>query len=179
MFEFLKERNRRRFYKTVKTSAVPVFLNIREVASASFVCRVRNAEDIAELQDVTALFKKMNLPYQGVAVVPNKVECNLPDNFTAVTAESLNWWGAIANKEVESAVSGERDLLVVYNPQGNFTLDYITVKSGAKFKVGVCNNPKVPYNLVVEPVGGETSPAEFLKEVIRYLSIINKESEEE
>lgn len=179
MFAFFKERNRKKFLQSVKRVTEPIFLNLKDIETIGFAIKADTAADFAHLGEILEYLGSLKKGIKGVVVSLKSSGVALPDNVLQITSKQLNWWGGVKDMSMEKYLRGKCDLFISLNPKGDFTLDFITAKSDSKFIVGMTNNPKVPYNFVLEPVGEGISYVDYLKQLFHYLSEINKVSDGE
>ncbi|MCF7568184.1 hypothetical protein L3X37_07385 [Sabulilitoribacter arenilitoris] len=91
-------------------------------------------------------------------------ECYSPKDF--------GWKGRIKNIELQSFLNTKFDTLISYYTKDDLELKFLTVKSKAKFKIGILQTDARLNDLIIK-----TSLKEFdvfKAEVYKYLTILNK-----
>lgn len=103
-----------------------------------------------------------------------------------VGKRNFNWLGIpVAGKdgaqmeEIGEFFSHHFDLFVNLNRNGSFILDFLALKADTKCLVGMHNNTKVPYSMVVEPGKGDFSYADYINGLLNYLRTINSRADEQ
>ena len=120
-------------------------------------------------QDISS---KFNIDVSNVASVILKTKQGSESNFkNELTEKDFSLFGKLKNDEIEKLVQSEFDLLLNYVDDNQF-LNYITVFSKSKFKVGFKTNQKQLFDL---EIAIEQNNVElFHVELMKYLKILNK-----
>ncbi len=88
--------------------------------------------------------------------------------------KDINWYGKPNNQFVKDFIERDFDILINLSLNDNYTLQYISGLSKAKFKVGTSNkNNSEFYDFLFElPI--HTKLSEYIKQIEYYLTLINK-----
>ncbi len=188
LFTLLKSRIRKRRLAQFRTNATPVFLNLQQVGSMAFLFKLEGEADAEAVKEIHNVLKETNIPLKGVIVEVSKsfkdevMRGNFIEDFCKenkllfIGKNELNWLGIpLMNSEVDEFLGATYDLLISFNDNGNFSLEYLATRAQARYMVGMENKPNMPYNIVFEQsIGhkGEHASAEYMKQLLAYLQNI-------
>lgn len=96
----------------------------------------------------------------------------LPDTNT-LTVRDINWWGLPKPEKTEDFLNIQFDILFNIATQQNLILDYLTLISKAKFKVGSTDNESNFFDLNIN-IEKKDDAIYLVKQQIFYLVQLNK-----
>ncbi len=179
MLNWFKEYCRKRYVARFKRSSDTSFINLKELSSVAFVFGVDSAEAVDELVEVCRYLKGKGLEFKGLAVETSKGILKKEDlkewkELGAVAFEKLSWIGIPDDSQIKDFFAGKYDLFVNFNPNGNFTLDYIFANyATSPMRAGMANDERMPYNLVVQGKEKEILPVlQYLEQIFHYLNLM-------
>ncbi len=103
-------------------------------------------------------------------IFKNKLEKETESN-NDLNENDFSLFCKIKNKIIKKIIDSEFDLLLNYD-DNNLFLNYLTVLSKARFKVGFANSDKRLFNLMIADERNDSSV--FNAELKKYLKILNK-----
>ncbi len=187
LFTLLKSRIRKRRLAQFRAGGNPVFLNLRQVRNITFLFKLECDGDVGAAKGIINELNSTGIPVKGVVVEVSKIfkdeqqriefsaEVCEPCGVVFIGKKELNWLGIpVAGKE-KNVLEGDNDLLIAFNDNGNFTLEYLVTRAKGKCIVGMENKPNLPYNVVFENSiahKGEHASAEYVKHLLEYLKNI-------
>jgi hypothetical protein len=163
--------------RVARSSRIMVYRSFREVKSIGVVWNASKHEDFQSLAKFHQRMQERNIDVKIFGYYNGK---NLPDQFTAIryltcirNAET-NLFYIPESREAQSFISNKFDILIDINFDKVFSLIYVTMLSGAAFKVGLFESEESnsPFDLMMnikKPVNIE----DYLKQVVQYLEMIN------
>lgn len=99
-------------------------------------------------------------------------DSNPASEANSLTTDDLNWWGIPKPEKVGDFIDLELDVLLCLAAEKNLAVDYITVLSKAKFKIGSSESDDSYFDLNIKI--GQNKDAMFLaKQQIFYLAQLN------
>lgn len=93
------------------------------------------------------------------------------DSDKFLTENNFNWFGKIKNEYIQDLVNSEFDLLINLSTN-NLLLDYLTVTSKARFKVGFSSADNRLYDFMITVDNKDLTV--FSRELKKYLEILSK-----
>jgi|AntAceMinimDraft_17_1070374.scaffolds.fasta_scaffold03605_4 hypothetical protein len=100
-------------------------------------------------------------------------------SFDFFTIKDLNWYHKPSNNFVNDFVKEEYDIIIDFCSEDSFPVQYITVLSKAKFKVGrYGKNHRDIYDMMIE-TDKEITLEQYIKQVTHYLTILNPKKNEQ
>lgn len=169
----------------------PVFLNLGNVKSIGFICCAETVDDIDEVNQITEEISKTGIPFSGLLVEGATLFKDEPlreefaeqcrqGNIVYVPKNQFNWVGELAwqenadaGAEINEFFSNHYDLFINLNKNSNFSVDYLTLRADADFIVGMQNNPKMPFSLVLECKKEDFSYSRYLQGLFAFLTQVN------
>lgn len=116
--------------------------------------------------------KKLNIDISKVTTVFFKTKQESDASYKYELAESdFSLFGKLKNEAIEKLIQSDFDLLLNYT-NDNLYLNYLTAFSSARFKVGLEDNQKELFDLMIN-VDKENVEL-FHNELVKYLKILNK-----
>lgn len=116
-------------------------------------------------------FNKEQVIFRGFCVFEEGIN-PLPDTNT-VTVQDLNWLGFPKHEKIDDFISFNFDVLLNISLNQNLALDYITLLSKAKFKVGSTRNETNYFDLNIN-IGKKDDTMYLVEQQIFYLAQLNK-----
>ena len=105
--------------------------------------------------------------------IPDEIKLLKDYDITPIENLHLNWIGLPTSVDLDNFLDRDFDLFIDFNPNNNFTLEYITREIKAKCIVGMQNNIRTRANIVFDGEGGlPLSYDNFLNQTFHYLSVI-------
>jgi hypothetical protein len=115
-------------------------------------------------------FKRQQAIFRGFCVFEETAN-PLPDTNT-ITTHDLTWLGFPKPEKVEDFLNLEFDVLFNVALEQNFVLDYMTLFSKAKFKVGTSESESNFFDLNIK-IGEKNDSIYLAKQQIFYLAQLN------
>ena len=197
MLKLVKDHFRRKALKealaerSAKQNGQQIFLNFGEISSVGFLYALESDDDFDTLSQIIEEFRRWGIQFKGLVIEGTKLfkndalreeyaqEC-LEDGVTFVPQSLLNWVGVMAwqesadaGAEIDEFFSNHFDLFVSLNQKQNFTVDYLTMRADADFIVGMHNNPKLPFTLVIENSKEDFSYTQYISSLFSFLKQVN------
>lgn len=197
MLRLIKEHYRNKALKEAmavrkaKNLNNPVFLNLGNVKSIGFICCAETVDEIDEVNQITEEISKTGIKFSGLLVEGATLFKDDPlreefvqqcsqENIVFVPKSQFNWIGELAwqenadaGAEINEFFSNHYDLFINLNRNSNFSVDYLTLRADADFIVGMHNNPKMPFSLVLECNKEGFSYSRFLSGLFAFLEKVN------
>ena len=184
MIGFIKEYKRKKLLASVQRVQHPVLLNFKDVhvLGILFVANSQNA--MAEAVELFEALGNLNVRFSGAVVECGKcfrnhaarneyIEFCNSHNVDFISKGAVNWVGQPHDKAAPQLDGKRFNLFLVMNLGNSFTVDYLTQKVEADCIVGMHNNRRMPYTLVMEPAAGDFSYSRYLEGVFDFLKKVN------
>lgn len=153
------------------------YSNINQIRSIGIVWDASKTSDFPNLSRFYQKMHDRNIDVRILGYFPGK---ELPDQYTAlryfscIRKNEINIFYVPSSNEAELFIKTPFDILIDLNFDRIFTLNYISILSSAKFKVGLFDSDSSSsvFDLMMEikkPVQIEN----YLTQVIHYLEMIN------
>lgn len=153
-------------------------LNINDTRSIGIHYDANDEEIYSKVDNLYKYFTSMNIKVNTLGYVKYKQiphYCIPKLTFNYYKKNEINWYYKPQNNFVKEFTESEFDLLIDLDFSANYSGKYIVATSKAKTKVGVYNDDfQNFYDLMFSINEKELSIGEFIKQLIHYLSIINK-----
>jgi hypothetical protein len=128
--------------------------------------------------------EKLQIPFCGAVVEAGKcfrnaaardeyIEFCSGHNIEFIPKASLDWVGKPADSAAAQFVGKHFNLFLALNNCNCFAVDYLTQLVDADCIVGMNNNSRMPYALVVEPASGDFSYGSYLNGLFYFLKNVN------
>jgi hypothetical protein len=130
----------------------------------------------ADMNKIAALLKtiatKYKLQLHTVIYFDDKLEMNVLSTEREIwfSDKACNWFGKPKMTDIDNFIDERFDILVDLSTKTYFSLQYISIKSKADFKIGRISEESVPYDLVI--TGCDTEKC-FMEKLEFYLQKIN------
>ena len=138
------------------------FIPLKDLRSAMVVMDGTEPQCMQYGEKVEAFFKDNNIRTSFVYIDLRKISKGV-EVFVrgegVITRKDLSMAGIPKMKRTGKLFSGDVDLLVNLRDSGDFTGDFISKVSKAKFKIGVCPYPGNPFDLVITARSGAEDEA--------------------
>ncbi|MFK5878616.1 MAG: hypothetical protein QM478_03865 [Flavobacteriaceae bacterium] len=115
--------------------------------------------------------KKLNIDVSKATTIFFKTNQDISNYECELIDKGFSLFGKIKNEKIVKLVLSEFDLLLNYT-NDNLYLNYVTVFSKAKFKVGLKANQQEIFDLIIDV--DKNNVDLFHSELIKYLKILNK-----
>lgn len=127
--------------------------------------------DIKFFEDLS---KKMGVRQEAYRIIgyQNRIEKNENYEMPVFNMKTLGWNGVLSNPELDDILKGKYDLLINFYKKSNLSLQFMSSMANAGFRMGIGNENTDFNHLVIE--SDVNNLPEFKKELIKYLSILNK-----
>lgn len=197
MLRLIKEHFRKRSIKEAAAARAarnldtPVFLNLGNVKSIGFICSAESIDDLDQVNQITEEIAKTGIPYKGLLVEGVTLFKDEPlreefaqqcsnGNIVFVPRNQFNWLGELAwqenadaGAEINDFFASHFNLFINLNKNSNFSVDYLTLRANADFIVGMHNNPKMPFSLILDCGNEEFSYSRYLLGLFDFLGKVN------
>jgi len=126
--------------------------------------------------DTIKIFQDQKLRVQALGFIKQK---NYPVYFqpriffNIFTLKDLNWYGKPSATSIYNFIKMDFDILIDIGPNNEYTLQYMSGLSKAKFKVGRYHANNEPYYDLMINVDKKPGTKHYVEQVIYYLSLIN------
>lgn len=181
MFSFVKNSIRRRVLKGVEPfrGAKQEFPQIDKISCLGVLCKVESIADVEAFGEMVQFLKGFGR-LDGAVLEGKKCfgsraartefeEFCKAENILFLPKGCTDWKGIPQNTALADFYIQERDLMITLNPDIDFTLDYIAVRSASHFTTAVHSSNMVPYNLVLEPGKDSLSFKEYVEKLLGYI----------
>ncbi len=168
--------------KVFKTNSnqkyVNKLLNVRQVAVSSLkmnsVGVILNMNEFSDFDAFRTYFKTLGISpakTKIIAFVEDAKDAN-PLWDTYFNPKDFGWRGKINNVDLQSFINTEFDVLISYYTRESLELKLITAASKANFKVGLIQDDKRMFDLMIDV---KTKDFQLFKiELKKYLTVLNK-----
>jgi hypothetical protein len=116
-------------------------------------------------------FKKEQVIFKGFCVFEDEI--NPPPDKNSLAVNDLNWLGFPKPEKINDFTSVNFDVLFNITPNQNLILDYITLVSKAKFKVGCSTSDSNYFDLNIN-IDKKDDTMYLVEQQIFYLAQLNK-----
>lgn len=150
-----------------------IAINNREISDKIIVSvAILITEEISSIIDIQKeVEKKLNV--RNCKIFKFRPFNKLNDvSFEHFSDKDVNWQGKIDNVNLQSFLDQSFDLLISFYDKKNLYLEYATLQSKAKFKVGFTNINQSLFDVEIASRAEEYSI--FLSELNTYLKILKK-----
>lgn len=153
-------------------------LNARQVAVSNLkmnsVGVILNMNEFSDFDAFRTYFKTLGISpakTKIIAFVDDIKEAN-PLWDTYFNPKDFGWKGKIKNIDLQSFIDTKFDVLISYYTNESLELKLITAASKANFKVGLTQNDRRVYDLMIDV---KTKDIQLFKtELKKYLTVLNK-----
>lgn len=118
-------------------------------------------------------FNKEQVIFRGFCVFEQDI--NPLSDTNTLTRKDLNWLGLPKPEKIDDFTTMKFDILLNIALSQNLVLDYITLLSNAKFKVGTSQNETNYFDLNIN-IGKKDDTMYLVEQQIFYLAQLNKTS---
>ena len=153
-------------------------LNARQVAVSNMkmnsVGVILNMNEFSDFDAFRAYFKALGISpakTKIIAFVDDAKDAN-PLWDTYFNPKDFGWKGKIKNIDLQSFIDTKFDVLISYYTNESIELKLITAASKANFKVGLTQDDKRVYDLIIDVKTKEIQL--FKTELKKYLTVLNK-----
>lgn len=154
-------------------------LNMDSIHSVGILTNPGNSKELNEYEQVVQLFQNIKKKVFPYIYIDKKAEIILSadkkDNLVFLTKANFNWLGKPkAEDELFEFQNKEFDILIDLSFSPIFGLQYLFVASKAHLKISPIAAFGESYSDFTLSIPAEQGKDFFVKEIIRYLQIINK-----
>lgn len=153
-------------------------LNARQVAVSNVkmnsVGVILNMNEFSDFDAFRNYFKELGIlssKIKIIAFVNDAKEAN-PLWDTYFNPKDFGWKGKINNVDLQSFIDTKFDVLISYYTQESLELKLITAASKANFKVGLIQDDKRVFDLMIDVKTKQIQL--FISELTKYLHVLNK-----
>lgn len=165
-----KYANKKLQKKEAEIQRKPEIPNLDTIKKVGVIWHPEQKEAFHYLQEY---FSKKQVIFRSLCVYNEKNEMAIDSN--SIILKDLNWWGFPKPGIIDSFAEMQFDLLLNISLEQNLALDYITLTTQAKFKIGWSPNEKNYFDLNINIV--QNQDALYLaKQQIFYLGQLNKKT---
>ena len=135
---------------------------------------ILNLKEFPDFEAIRTYLKTLGIKSNKTKIIAF-VEDEKDINFhweTYFTPKDFGWKGKINNIDLSTFVETEFDALLSFYKDDVLELNLITAQSKANFKIGLSNNDRRLYDLIID-----VKPSEFTlfkNELNKYLTVLNK-----
>jgi hypothetical protein len=145
----------------------PVLPNVKTIKHIGVMWHPTQKEAYQYLREY---FNKEQVIFRGFCIFEDEV--NPQQNSNALTTSDLAWIGLPRLEKIDEFISIQFDLLISLSLQQNMVLDYITLLSKAKFKVGSALSETNYFDLNIN-IGENHDSMYLVEQQIFYLAQLN------
>ncbi|WP_323787830.1 DUF6913 domain-containing protein [Psychroserpens sp.] len=153
-------------------------LNARQVAVSNMKMKsvgvILNMNEFSDFDAFRNYFNQLGISQSKIkiiAFVEDAKDAN-PLWDTYFNPKDFGWKGKIKNVDLQSFIDTKFDVLISYYTNDSLELKLITAASNANFKVGLSQEDKRMYDLMINV---KTKQIElFISELTKYLHVLNK-----
>lgn len=149
-----------------------------KVKNISFIFDFEEEEVLEAVKILTTYALNKKIPYSGISVNLGKStfpQTVMNHNIRLLVKNELSYLKTPKGDMIEKFLTDPTDLFIDLTPSYNYTLFYLAHSINASFKVGRYQHEMNPYDLVISPGSRSNSPAEYVRQVIHYLTTIKSE----
>jgi len=153
-------------------------LNARQVAVSNMkmnsVGVILNMNEFSDFDAFRNYFKELGISpakTKIIAFVEDATDAN-PLWDTYFNPKDFGWKGKINNVDLQSFIDTKFDVLISYYKKESLELKLITAASKANFKVGLTQDDKRMYDLMIDVNTKQINL--FISELTKYLHVLNK-----
>lgn len=184
MLRLIKEHKRKKLLQSMQKQQHFVIPNLKDVKTVGVLFAANSQQAMEEAQAVVSELEKLQIPFCGAVVEAGKcfrnaaardeyIEFCRGHNIEFIPKASLDWVGKPADSAAAQFVGKHFNLFLALNNCNCFSVDYLTQLVDADCIVGMNNNSRMPYALVVEPASGEFSYSSYLNGLFDFLKNVN------
>lgn len=170
ILKVLKKKSNLKYINRLLSSRAVTFNN----AKINTVGVILNSEEFSDFQAFRDFFSSFQLPANNIKIIALQQESDDSNAYseTYFLPSDLGWKGDLKNQDIQLFVDKEFDVLISYYKSQHLELNLITAASKSRFKVGLSNEDKRFYDLIIncEPKDFDT----FVIELNKYLTVLNK-----
>jgi hypothetical protein len=135
---------------------------------------ILNMNEFSDFEAFRNYFKHLGLQLPKIKVIAFVDDEKKTDQLwdTYFNRKDFGWNGEIKNVDLQEFIKTKFDVLISYHKSNILELNLVTALSNANFKVGLSNNDKRLYDLIMN-----IQPKEFdvfQLELHKYLTVLNK-----
>ena len=153
-------------------------LNARQVAVSNMkmnsVGVILNMDEFSDFDAFRNYFKELGIlssKIKVIAFIDDAKNAN-PLWDTYFNPKDFGWRGKINNVDLQSFIDTKFDVLISYYTKESLELKLITAAANANFKVGLSQDDKRMYDLMIDVNTKQISL--FMSELTKYLHVLNK-----
>ncbi|WP_456437656.1 DUF6913 domain-containing protein [Psychroserpens sp.] len=153
-------------------------LNARQVAVSNMkmnsVGVILNMNEFSDFDAFRNYFKELGIlsaKIKVIAFIDDAKNAN-PLWDTYFNPKDFGWRGKINNVDLQSFIDTKFDVLISYYTKESLELKLITAATKANFKVGLSQDDKRMYDLMIDVNTKQISL--FMSELTKYLHVLNK-----
>lgn len=153
-------------------------LNARQVAVSNLkmnsVGVILNMNEFSDFDAFRIYFKTLGISPAKIKIIAfvDDVKDANPLWDTYFNPKDFGWKGKIKNIDLQSFIDTKFDVLISYYTNESIELKLITAASKANFKVGLTQDDKRVYDLIIDVKTKEIQL--FKTELKKYLTVLNK-----
>jgi len=135
---------------------------------------ILNMNEFSDFDAFRTYFKTLGISQAKtkiIAFVDDVKDAN-PLWDTYFNPKDFGWKGKIKNIDLQSFIDTKFDVLISYYTQESLELKLITAASKANFKVGLIQDDKRVFDLMIDVKTNQTTL--FMSELTKYLHVLNK-----
>ena len=175
----------------------PQFPVYGEMGPVGFLCELERGGDPQMVADIVASLRKAGKPFRGMVLETGSAFkdnaaredfAHICHNYNVVFVDYRKFNAAgIPNEQdfsgmddVKAFYQMQYDMFLNLNNSGSFTLDLLALGIDTKCLVGMANNPRMPYTMVMEPSkevmeqsGKGFSFSRYIDALFNYMKTIN------
>ena len=156
-----------------KIQRTPEIPDLSLVKKVGVLWQPEQKEAFNYIQD---FFSKRQVVFRHLCVYNENIE--LVTNPNALVLKDLNWWGFPKPGKVDNFTEMQFDILLNIALQQNVVLDYLTLVTKAKFKVGGQADTKNYFDLNIN-IGQNQNALYLAEQQIFYIGHLNKKQTDE
>lgn len=145
-------------------------LRIENTNNIALVVLFVDEDSLENLDQIIS--KKLNIDAAKVSIVFFRTKQGSETSYeNELTEKDFSLFGKLKNESIKKLINSDCDLLLNYT-NDNLHLNYLTAFSKARFKVGLKDNQKELFDLMINVDNSNLDL--FHNELVKYLKILNK-----
>ncbi|MBR9913956.1 MAG: hypothetical protein GYB32_03870 [Algicola sp.] len=135
---------------------------------------VLNLSEFSDFEAFRAFFKSLGLQQAKTKIIAFVEDPKNANDLwdTYINPKDFGWKGKINSMDLQSFIDMPFDVLVCYYKEHHLELNLLTALSKANFKVGLYDDDRRLYDLMIDVNPKDFSL--FKKELTKYLTVLNK-----
>lgn len=169
---------RRRNLKRLQSAREVKFMPLSKVKNISFIFNFEEEGVLEAVKLLTTYSLNHKIAYNGISVNFGKStfpQTVINHNIRLLIKKELSFLKTPKGDMIEKFLTDHADLFIDITPSYNYTFSYMAHSVNATFKVGRYQQDMTPYDLVISSGARTNTPAEYVKQVIHYLTTIKSE----